>query len=315
MRAAPYPADTRAKGWRFELDHERIRQSDTWALAPADIKPWLLMLWMTAWEQTPCGSLPAVDELVAARIGMPMKTFAKHRHCLMRGWWTADDGRLYHDTLVERVLEMTTAKDKERNRKAEWRARHAGKTAASDGSPDLSHGTTTGQTGDSHGIDPVRDGTGTGTGTGTSSSLRSEESPERASAGAACKAMKTAGLADVNPSHPKLSALLAAGISVAELTDAAVDAAKRKKPFAYALATAEGRRRDAATKPLPAAAAADPDSRSSVEAEGIAKGIGPWNELSEQWMAYRARVRAAPGQKPFDLNALAGLAAQRTGAH
>ncbi len=172
-RVAPYPADVRAKGWRFELDHERIRQSDTWALAPAEIKPWLLMLWMTAWEQAPCGSLPAADELVAARIGMPMKTFAKHRACLMRGWWCADDGRMYHDTLVERVIEMLGAKDKERSRKAAYRARmDAERTAASHGSPDLSHGTTTGLPGDSHGSDPGRDATGTGT--GTLSSLRSE---------------------------------------------------------------------------------------------------------------------------------------------
>ena len=173
-KPAPYAADVRAKGWRFELDHERIRQSDTWALAPAEIKPWLLMLWMTAWEQSPCGSLPATDELVAARIGMPMKTFAKHRVCLMRGWWLADDGRLYHDTLVERVIEMMGAKDKERTRKAAYRARmDADRTAASHGGPDLSHGTTTGQPRDSHGSDPGRDDTGTGT--GTSSSLRSED--------------------------------------------------------------------------------------------------------------------------------------------
>lgn len=37
-KSAPYPCDTRAKGWRFELDHERIRQSDTWALAPPEIR-------------------------------------------------------------------------------------------------------------------------------------------------------------------------------------------------------------------------------------------------------------------------------------
>ena len=173
LTPAPYAADVRAKGWRFELDHERIRQSDTWALAPSEIKPWLLMLWMTAWEQSPCGSLPAADELVAARIGMPLRNFEKHRACLMRGWWLATDGRLYHDTLVERVLEMTTAKDKERNRKAEYRARLAGQSQSSDERPNLSHGTTAGQTVDTHGSPSGRDDTGTGT--GTSSSLRSED--------------------------------------------------------------------------------------------------------------------------------------------
>lgn len=116
-RPVPYPADTRAKGWRFELDHERIEQSDTWALAPADVRPWLLMLWLTAWRQEPCGSLPNDDELIAAKIGMPLKAFAKVRSKLMRGWWEAEDGRLYHDTIVLRVKEMAGVRDKTASRK------------------------------------------------------------------------------------------------------------------------------------------------------------------------------------------------------
>ena len=67
----------------------------------------------------------------------------------------------------------------------------------------------------------------------------------------ACMAMKAAGMAAVNPSNPKLTALLEAGITVAELVAAAADAVAKGKPFAYALASAEGRRRDAATAPLP----------------------------------------------------------------
>lgn len=170
-KPAPYPADTRAKGWRFELDHERIRQSDTWALAAPEIRPWLLMLWMTAWEQTPCGSLPQDDELIAARIGMPLEQFQACKPRLMRGWWLADDGRLYHDTLAERVLEMIERRDGERNRKAEYRERKKAERAAnqggngpesSPGTPDLSHGTGAGLPGDSSGSDA------TGTGTGTS---------------------------------------------------------------------------------------------------------------------------------------------------
>lgn len=70
----------------------------------------------------------------------------------------------------------------------------------------------------------------------------------------ACLRMKAAGLQAVNPSHPKLVALLQAGITPDELADAAADAVAKGKPFAYALATAEGRRRDAATTPLPAKA-------------------------------------------------------------
>jgi len=70
--------------------------------------------------------------------------------------------------------------------------------------------------------------------------------------GAASARMRQAGLADANPSHPKLLALIAAGITLDELGQAASEAVQKKKGFAYALAVAEGRRRDAETAPLPA---------------------------------------------------------------
>ena len=78
----------------------------------------------------------------------------------------------------------------------------------------------------------------------------------RATEAEACLAMKAAGMASVNPSSPKLTALLDAGITLAELTSAAAEATEKGKPFAYALALAEGRRRDAAVEPLPSARAA-----------------------------------------------------------
>lgn len=130
MTAAPYPADTRAKGWRFEIDVERIEQSDTWTLAPSAIRPWLLMLWMTAWKQTPCGTLTNDDTLIAARIGMSSKEFTKHRAILMRGWWLADDGRLYHVALTERVEAMLVKREKDAGRTAARRARTAGAAAS-----------------------------------------------------------------------------------------------------------------------------------------------------------------------------------------
>ena len=59
--------------------------------------------------------------------------------------------------------------------------------------------------------------------------------------------MRAVGLGEVNPSHPKLKALLDAGMSIDELCSAAQDAAGKGKGFAYALSVAEGRRRDAAS--------------------------------------------------------------------
>jgi hypothetical protein len=118
----PYPPDTRAKGWRFELDYERIEQSSTWALAGSEARPWLLMLWLTAWRQVPCGSLPAEEDVIAALIGMQPKAWVKHRGVLLRGWVLADDGRLYHPTVGARVLEMLDYRRKNADRVAKFKA-------------------------------------------------------------------------------------------------------------------------------------------------------------------------------------------------
>lgn len=160
----PYPPDTRAKGYRFELDYERMLQSDTWALTPARLKPWLLMTPFVAWQQTPCGSLPDSDELIAARIGMDTGEFEQNRAILLRGWKKADDGRLYHPVVSEMVLEMLARKTRETQRKADYRAKIKAQNVSHS-----SRGTGNGQTRDSAGSDD------TGTGTGTSSKPSSDE--------------------------------------------------------------------------------------------------------------------------------------------
>ncbi|TJY59420.1 DUF1376 domain-containing protein [Sinimarinibacterium sp. CAU 1509] len=136
---APYSSDTRAKGWRLELDYERIRQSDTWALAPPELRPWLLMLLMVAWEQTPCGSLPDNDELIAVRIGMPLETFTAAKKVLLRGWHKAADGRLYHRTLTEHVLEMIGRRRKVADRVDRHRAAKRGDTPGVTRYTDVTH--------------------------------------------------------------------------------------------------------------------------------------------------------------------------------
>lgn len=112
-RPAPYPADTLSKGWRFELNMEKVKKSDTWLRARNGLtRARLLLLWAESWEQTPCGSLPNDDELLALLLDMDAETFAKHRAVLMRGWWLAEDGRLYHDYLTANVLRMLDARSR-----------------------------------------------------------------------------------------------------------------------------------------------------------------------------------------------------------
>lgn len=163
---APYPPDTRAKGWRFELDYEKIEQSSTWDLA-AEVpmaQHALLMMWYVAWRQEPCGAFPDDDDVIRAKCKVPRKTWEQLRPILMRGWWKADDGLLYHDTITARVLEMLEYRRKEAAR----RSGNRGKPADSDRSPGVVPR-------DTHGTPPTQppDATGspdTGTGTGTISS-------------------------------------------------------------------------------------------------------------------------------------------------
>lgn len=122
-RPAPYPPDTRAKGWRFELDLEQVRQSTTWARAKPEARAWLLMLWAVAWEQSPCGSLPNDREAIAGLLGVPDAIWKRHADALLRGFWAADDGRLYHPTLTKRVEEMMQRRRSESDRKAAARAK------------------------------------------------------------------------------------------------------------------------------------------------------------------------------------------------
>lgn len=271
MTGAPYPADTKAKGWRFELDLDRVRQSDTWALASADARPWLLMLWVTAWDQTPCGSLPSDHTLIAARIGMRSKAFAKLKPVLLRGWWPADDGRLYHPTITELVLGMLNRKDAERQRKAEYRAR-------------LSRGTDKGPTRDATGSDAT--GTGTGTGTGNT---ETEDHPHLAGgraqggevdlaqivgsatptqAGAICAALRRAGIGDTNPGHPRLLTLIAAGATEAEFTGFASAALGKSAGFAWVLGAVENERK-----------------RAYSASKALHQGVMPARPAEPAWMA------------------------------
>lgn len=65
-----------------------------------------------------------------------------------------------------------------------------------------------------------------------------------------CVLMRKSGMADVNPGHPDLLALLAAGASDAEFEHAARESGQRGKGFAYAMGMLKRQRLDAAALPL-----------------------------------------------------------------
>ena len=65
-------------------------------------------------------------------------------------------------------------------------------------------------------------------------------------AGAVCRALRAAGIADVNPGHPRLLALLAAGATEAEFVGFVPAAAAKRAGFAWVLGAVEGERSRAA---------------------------------------------------------------------
>ena len=142
----PYPTDTRAKGMMFDIDVERLYQSKTWLIAPGVVKPWLLRLWVESWRSIPVGSYEDDDELLAARLDMPLELFQTHRPVLMRGWVRHRDGNLYHPQITAMVLKFTTWRDRERSRKQEWREKMSRGTDGDKG------GTDVGQTGTDRGL-------------------------------------------------------------------------------------------------------------------------------------------------------------------
>lgn len=299
----PYPADTRAKGWRFELDYERVEQSDTWDLA-AEVpmaQHALLMMWMVAWTQVPCGSLPNDEAVIRAKCRIPVRAWNTMREVMMRGWWLAEDGRLYHDTLAERVHEMLAYRRKE----SERRSRNRGKPAAV---PPVSRGTTAGHQPESPGVPD----TGTGTGTGTNTQVEPPHqnlaqsgggvSATPTKAGEICRAIKAKGVIGVNPSHPELQALIDKGVPV-EVFEAAAETCLKATPpkgMAYLLGIVKRQLGEATAIAAGAGMPQKPwdETRTSIEAKGDELGLGRWNEhdLSanrETFAQYTARVRQA----------------------
>lgn len=122
LPAPPYPNDVAAGDWSFDIEPRRLTNSDTWAIASKEQRPWLLMLWFDSWLQVPCGSLAPDDATIAGRIGLPLERFREWRDVLMRGWWQASTGRWFHPVLTERVLGMLRSRSSAATRAASHRA-------------------------------------------------------------------------------------------------------------------------------------------------------------------------------------------------
>ena len=124
LPAPPYAETVRAGNYGLQMDYGRIQQSDTWAFAPDDVKPWLVYLWLLSWQRIPCATLPNDDDKIALILRMPQGMFAAHKRTLLSGWRLHNDDRLYHDYLTSQVLTMERDRRRFRERMQRHRAQH-----------------------------------------------------------------------------------------------------------------------------------------------------------------------------------------------
>lgn len=210
----------------------------------------------------------------------------------------ADDGTIFCKRMVD--------DERVRNARAE-----GGKAGATHGTKGASHGAKGGRPKAAEGVGkggfetPLPGEKKPPPSSSSSSSIPEEEkladnrsAPARADttgfeptqAGAICAAMRAAGLADVNPGHPTLLALLEAGATEAEFVGAARTAVDRQKGFAYALAALQGQREDAAK-------AAQGMHRGPMPAP-TGKPLPPWKSAQLQGAAILTGSAPPPAAAP-----------------
>jgi hypothetical protein len=101
------------------LDVVRIRDSDLIAHPNAEVVRYSLLSWCISWHQTPAGSLPDDDDILARLLGhgRDVKGWKKMRAAgVLHGWIRCSDGRLYHPIVAEKAVEAMQAMMKQKNR-------------------------------------------------------------------------------------------------------------------------------------------------------------------------------------------------------
>ena len=140
------PPDTDIKDLDgFMLNTEKLMASELWALSTGEEFKAAVALWCRAWKQTPPGSLPEDDRVLAAFSGAGSR-WKKIRDMALRGFVKCSDGRLYHAVLCEDVLRAARKKAERRGRtKAATEARQKQRDVERDVERDDLPGTGQGQ--------------------------------------------------------------------------------------------------------------------------------------------------------------------------
>ena len=105
----------------FPLEFDRLRKSKWWRRASDTARARNIMLWGEAYKQVPAGSMPDDDDELAeaAGFGMDVDAFLAFKDEIMAPWVLCSDGRWYHPTVCEKVLEAWDRASDRRKRDAE----------------------------------------------------------------------------------------------------------------------------------------------------------------------------------------------------
>jgi len=98
----PDDADLRGVPWMI-LDIRRLLNSDFCALSTGNEFKAAIMLWCKSWTQTPAGSLPNDDQILAHMCCVNQAKWKKIKVRALHGWLECNDGRLYHPVVAEYV--------------------------------------------------------------------------------------------------------------------------------------------------------------------------------------------------------------------
>jgi hypothetical protein len=110
----------------FPFYFDRVRKSKWWRRASDVARSRNVMMWGEAFKASPAGSLPDDDDELAeaAGYGMDVEAFMAVKADIMSPWTLCADGRWYHPTVCEVVLEAWDRASTRKKTAAERQRRH-----------------------------------------------------------------------------------------------------------------------------------------------------------------------------------------------
>ena len=119
----PPECNTAGNDW-MPLYGDRLMRSKWWRRASDTARARNVMLWWRAFRESPAGSLPDDDDDLAeaAGYGFDIDSWAAVKPEIMSAWTLCSDGRWYHPTVCEVVLDTWERTSERRKKSAEKKA-------------------------------------------------------------------------------------------------------------------------------------------------------------------------------------------------